>query len=91
MWQLRTMFNAGHYWLLARRGELDQQLLRNGHPSSDASGEPFCTRSQIIAYFDMDGNEVARVHQYLRADGTVGASGKPDPKRLRQGDTIYYV
>lgn len=85
------MFNAGCYWQLARRGELSEQLLRNGHPSPERSGEPFCTRSQIIAYFDAEGNQLAIVHQYLRPDGTIGASGKPDPKRLRQGDTIYYV
>lgn len=43
----------------------------------------------MVSYRDNDGNEVARVHQYLRTDGTIGASGKPDPKRLLEGRTLY--
>ncbi len=33
--------------------------------------------------------EIARVHQYLRTDGTIGASGKPDPKRLYADGKLY--
>lgn len=68
-----------------------EKVQRNGHPSPPAAAEPFCTRSQSITYFDSDGNVIAKVHQYLREDGTIGASGKPDPKRLRIGDTVYIV
>jgi hypothetical protein len=45
----------------------------------------------MVSYLDSDGNEVARVHQYLRPDGTIGASGKPDPKRLLDGGILYYL
>jgi hypothetical protein len=38
-----------------------------------------------------EGREVAVVHQYLRENGSLGASGLPDPKRICQGDTIYLV
>ncbi len=48
-----------------------------------------CTRSQLITYFDADGRRVAIVHQYLRRDGTLGASGLPDPKwLLHEGEVL---
>jgi hypothetical protein len=51
---------------------------------------PFCTRSQLISYLDDAGQEVARVHQYLQPDGTLGASGRPDPKRLLHDGILYF-
>ncbi len=52
------------------------------------AGEPVCTRSQLVTYFDADGERVAIVHQYLRQDGTLGASGLPDPKWLLHGGEV---
>lgn len=43
----------------------------------------------MISYRDANGNEIARVHQYLRPDGTLGASGKPDPKPLMVNGVVY--
>ena len=43
----------------------------------------------MVSFLDSDNNELARVHQYLRPDGTIGASGKPDPKRLLEGNILY--
>lgn len=54
-------------------------------------GEPPGTRSQFIRYLDRGGQWVVEIHQYLRPDGTLGGSGKRDPKRLRIGNTIYAV
>jgi hypothetical protein len=31
------------------------------------------------------------VHQYLRPDGKVGGSGRPDPKAVLDGDTLYLL
>jgi len=45
--------------------------------------------SQMVSYRDGMGNEVARAHQYLLKTGQLGASGKPDPKRLVDGGVIY--
>jgi hypothetical protein len=51
---------------------------------------PAGTRSQIIAY--REGNTtVAEVHQYLLPDGSLGASGVPDPKRLLINGLLYIV
>lgn len=87
---MRKIFNDGMYWEKARSGELVVVLLEHRHPSRIEANEPFCTYSQMISYRDPScNNEVARVHQYLRSDKTIGASGKPDPKRVLVGATLY--
>ena len=84
------MFNDGRYVARAAAGELTVRVVRDHHPSSPKALVPFCTRSQSIAYFDRKGDEVATAHQYLQPNGTLGASGLPDPKRLMK-DGILYV
>ena len=86
---MRQRFNDGRYWERVQAGELATVLLEDRHPSVMAANEPICTRSQMISYRDQNENEVARVHQYLRPDGNIGASGKPDPKRLSQDGVLY--
>lgn len=84
------MFNDGCYWEKAKDGRLAQKIKREGHPTSPKAEVPFCTRSQLISYSDDAGQEIARVHQYLLPDGTLGASGKPDPKRLLHDGILYF-
>jgi hypothetical protein len=88
---LRRLFNDGGYVEQVLAGALQEHVLRDGHPASPLAGEPFCTRSQSISYRDADGNEVARVHQYLRSDGSIGLSGRPDPKRLLHNGVLYIL
>ena len=64
-------------------------ILEDRHPSLTLACEPFCTRSQMVSYRDHDDSEIVRVHQYLRKDNSIGASGKPDPKRLLDDGTLY--
>jgi hypothetical protein len=89
--ELREMFNTGRFWERLKQGELIEKLDREGHPSPKFSGEPPCTRSQIIAYLDSSGHRVAVVHQYLKKDGTLGGSGKPDPKKVFYQGKLYVV
>jgi len=63
-------------------------LLKERHPASPKSGEPHCTRSQILSYACGD-REIARAHRYVRPDGAIGASGKPDPKCLFAEGKIF--
>jgi hypothetical protein len=86
--QLQKLFNDGQYWEQAQSGKLIMHVLEDRHPSLTLANEPFCTRSQMVSYRDGT-DEIARVHQYLRTDGTIGASGKPDPKRLYTGGKLY--
>src|SRR5688572_16483318 len=78
--ELRKLFKEKRILEKVRSGEYSWRLLRDGHPSPPKANEKVCTKSQLIAYFNAGGNKVAEVHQYLRDDGTIGASGEPDPK-----------
>jgi hypothetical protein len=90
--ELRAMFNEGRYYERVQAGELLEVVGYNRHPCPPRVNEPFCTRSQTVHYVDLrEGRVVAVVHQYLREDGSLGASGRPDPKRISQGTTIYVV
>jgi hypothetical protein len=59
--------------------------------SCGANAPPDCVRSETIHFLDNQGHLIAVAHQFCRADGSIGASGKPDPKRLRDGDTLYIL
>jgi len=90
--ELRKRFNLGRYWERTQAGgDITAVVEHERHPSLPLANEPFCTRSQEVSYYDKDGNEVARVHQYLRKDGTIGLSGKPDPKRLFENGVLYRI
>jgi hypothetical protein len=80
-WELREIFNDGRYYERVCANELiaSVEVSRLAPPSA---GQPPGTLSETVAYFDLAFNRVALVHQYRLPDGTLGASGKPDPKRL---------
>lgn len=86
---LRRLFNGGRYWEEARAGRLSQAVKWERTPH--LANEPPGTRSQVVAYYDAEGRRVAIVHQYLRPDGTLGGSGRPDPKELLEGDILFYA
>jgi len=87
--RLQALFNRGHYWERRQRGELRETVTYRKHRSPPS--EPYCTHSMRVIWRDQRGTLVADCHQYLRPDGTIGASGKPDPKRLRVGNTVYVL
>jgi hypothetical protein len=88
---IREYFNNGKFYQRSLTGEFSTWMKRDSHPDSPPGNEPYCTRSQIVYYYDQDKNPVAIVHQYLRPDGTLGASGKPDPKRIFLENRIISV
>lgn len=89
-WKMREIFNKSGYLQDVGEGRIRAEVMRNKHPNWIAAWVPFCTYSQEISYrLVADGSEVARVHQYFRPDGTLGASGRPDPKRVMIGSTKY--
>jgi hypothetical protein len=87
---MRRLFNEAELWEQAESGELHVRLRKDGHPSRPRSGDPFCTRSQILEYW-RDEERVAVVHQFLKPDGTIGASGRPDPRVVRRGRIEYRI
>lgn len=52
---------------------------------------PPCTISQMLGMKNRAGKTVAVAHQYVLADGSIGESGKADPKYLFHEGTIYKV
>ncbi len=89
---IRQKFNESQYPEMIAKGELVPMYLHDKQlkdPSIRRFPEPDGTRSQMIRYVDKDGKWLVEVHQYLRPDGTLGASGKSDPKRLKINDKIY--
>ena len=88
---MRRMFNESNLWVRVQQGEFTQALMTESHPSPPRASLPECTRSQILAYYDPHGVKVALVHQYLRPDGSFGASGRPDPKKLLLDGVLYIV
>lgn len=83
------MFNDGDYDGLAATGKLTRRIVSDRHPSAPRANVPYCTRSQLVQYQDSNGLEVATAHRYLLQDGTLGASGRPDPKRILKDWTLY--
>lgn len=45
----------------------------------------------MVAYVDDAGHRIFLVHFYLRPDGSIGGSGKPDPKWLFENGVVYAV
>jgi hypothetical protein len=88
---IRQEFNESQVLEQVQSGRIVTYLKRDSHCSQPPSGEPNCTRSQILYYYTPDGDPVAVVHQYLRPDGTLGGSRLPDPKRLFLKDRIISV
>lgn len=70
------------------KGELKSVLLKQRHASPEKSGQAFCTYSQMLALVDKNENHVAKVHQYLLPDKTIGASKLPDPVRIEWNGEI---
>lgn len=88
--ELRRLFNEGRYYERVLSGELVQRIRRD-NLAKETPYLPVGSRSQAVGYYDPDGQPVAVVHQYLLPDGSLGASGRPDPKMLRVGNIVYKI
>jgi hypothetical protein len=73
------MDNSGNAFVVANSPQsfLAKAILR---PLNQVN--PVAPRARWFRTEDAYNNEVARVHQYLRPDGTIGGSGRPDPKKV---------
>ena len=91
---IRKAFNSGQFWERAQRGEFTLEFERDTHYTRQVARErnfTYCTRSQVLRYFDSNGNRIAVVHQIRNPDGTIRASGKPDPKYLQLETEVLRV
>jgi hypothetical protein len=86
-WEIRLLFNRARIWESVQSNDLDLRVIRVGKP---AIPMPPGTISVMAGIWD-DRTKIAEVHYYQHADGTLGGSGKPDPKTLLVNGTHYWV
>src|SRR5207249_4437494 len=63
--QIRQMFKEGHYFERAESGEFRKSVAWERHVVSQSAPVPVCSLTQTLIYLDANGDEVAKVHQYL--------------------------
>jgi len=87
-WNIQCRFNRARYHKRLLAGEFTSKTYPGKKPKAE-SGQAADAKTNEIVYFDKDNNEVARIHEFLNSDGTIGASGKHDPKELLSGGVKY--
>lgn len=71
-------------------GEFRIEVSKRGdHIAAGHTGEPPGTVSHTVVYLDPDDRVVALAHEYLRPDGSIGGSGRRDPKLVRVAGVTY--
>ena len=53
--RIRTLFNDADYVGKAERGEIGCHVKSQSHPTSPVAPVPYCTKSQLVEYYDRDG------------------------------------
>lgn len=87
--QLRDKFNANEGGYPKRMQEL-RKVTTYDQPASPKSGQAIGTRSRIDKYYDSQ-QLVMVLHYFLRPDGSLGGSGKYDPKKLLIDGVLYWT
>jgi hypothetical protein len=87
--RLREIFNECQYFSRTQAGEFREVVLYSS-PAPITAGQRPGTKSEIIEYRDAN-DRVALVHQYTRPDGSIGASGLPDPKKVLKDNVLYIL
>jgi hypothetical protein len=91
------IFSREKLWERMEAGEFELYIWKNtpiSPPFIDYKGQRCVTNHDMLIldnrYPPEDHrHEVARVHRFITDKGTVGASGKPDPKEIMLGETNY--
>jgi hypothetical protein len=88
--ELRRIFNEGQYYDRMLSGEFRAEIVsQNRRRRGDHRVRN--TLSQTVEYWDKFGNRIARVHQYRKPDGSLGGSGRPDPKAVFHEGVLYML
>jgi hypothetical protein len=87
--ELRSFFNR-LYLSDALAGRMFEVVESEGRPNP-LMNQPPGTVSQIVHLFDGQGQKVAVVHRYKLSDGSLGGSGRPDPKNVLGDDGVLYA
>jgi|SRR5208282_4126819 len=91
VWRIQQLFNEGKFAERAKSGEFRKRMVSDQYANPTKTGMPPGTKTQMVEYIDANDNQIALVHQYRLPDGSIGASGKPDPKKLLIGEYLYLI
>jgi hypothetical protein len=81
-WQLKFLYNGLDFDNLIAAGEV-MVCVKKSRPAPPEAGQLPGALSQFRWYFLVRTQQIiAKVHCYENTDGTIGASGDPDPKKL---------
>ena len=86
--ELQTMFNELGFYERVQAGELRERVFKHHVTQPDWSPEPLYR--QMARYYDGD-TLVAVVNQWQRFNGTLAASGRPDPKKIFVDGKVYWT
>jgi hypothetical protein len=88
---IRKMFNEDRIEDGVRRGAYVEHVERQSQPAPMRAGFPVCTSSGTARIADSPGGRRAKVHYYRLPDGTIGASGRRDPKAYLKDGVLYVI
>src|SRR5207247_3424047 len=91
VWELREMFNVGQYWERVLEGKLVAVPIHTGAPTPESGQPPGTTTKTFAIRETKNGPDLAHAHAFIRPDGTIGASGRPDPKRIWKDGKVYRI
>ncbi len=83
-WLLRRKFNEGQYVERAARSELVAIVSRRWLTPAERN-QVAGTVTEKVEYSAPEGERLAIALQFVQPNGRLGASGRPDPKWLREG------
>jgi hypothetical protein len=87
-WELRRKFASDEGQYSAWWDELEIACTYD-EPASPKSRQDIGTRSRVLKFSER-GLTVMVLHAFVRPNGSLGASGKFDPKRLLVNGIVYY-
>jgi hypothetical protein len=71
------------------------EVVESDGPASPQYGQPPGARSQMVSYREVTGGKigtkVAIAHRYMLPDGSLGGSGKPDPKSVKHDGELHVL
>ena len=88
--ELFRIFDQSKILQRVKAGELTERVLRSG-PAAPEYGQPPGTESRYVGYIDRAGEKLAEAHYFRCPDGSIGASGRIDPKIVLHQGTLYFV
>lgn len=87
---MRRYFNGRRIDESARLGELLGPYVHEDALAPPRDDLLPGTRSQRVTYHNPPNVLIAEAHRYLQPDGTLGGSGRPDPKWLLVDEEEWY-